>query len=231
MIGHALPLQDGAQTGGLRTYYQLLRNRPYLLTVAGYAAYTFGLGGIAFWMPTFLIRVRGLAETTANARLGAVVVLTGFFGTVLGGWLGDFLLTRVRQGYLWVSGLSMLAAVPMVYLALTAASPWVYWAALSAGDLLIFVSTSPINAVIVGHVPPAARAAAMAASILAIHALGDVWSPALIGAISDRSSLAQAVLIIPMAVLVSGMIWTYQAARPKAGMNAAPPTTTAFPRA
>jgi hypothetical protein len=64
---------------------------------------------------------------------------------------------------------------------------------------------------IVSEVPPTARAAAMALSILAIHTLGDVPAPPLIGFLSDHSSLAQAVLLIPVAVLVSGAIWTYAA--------------------
>jgi hypothetical protein len=57
------------------------------------------------------------------------------------------------------------------------------------------------------------RATAVAASIFTIHALGDVPSPALLGVLSDRTSLAQAVLIIPVAVLVGGLIWTYAAWR------------------
>src|SRR5213594_2688662 len=39
-------------------YAALLRNRPYLLTILGYAAYTFALGGMAAFMPKFLMRVR-----------------------------------------------------------------------------------------------------------------------------------------------------------------------------
>jgi len=194
-----------------RPYFPLFRNKQYILAVLGYAAYTFGFGGIAFWMATFLIRVRGLPETIANGRLGAIVVLTGFVGTFIGGWVGDALAKRVRRGYLWISGLSMLAATPFVYVALTAPSPSVYWSALAAADLLLFISTSPINAVIVGDVPPSSRAAAMAASIFLIHALGDVPSPRLIGQLSDSTSLAHAVLIIPVAVLVSGVIWTWGA--------------------
>src|SRR2546423_11869105 len=34
----------------------LLRNRPYVLTVLGYAAYTFAIGALAFWTPSFLER-------------------------------------------------------------------------------------------------------------------------------------------------------------------------------
>jgi hypothetical protein len=53
----------------------------------------------------------------------------------------------------------------------------------------------------------------MAASILAIHLLGDVPSPWLIGVLSDTHSLAQAVLVIPLAVSVAGVIWLYAALR------------------
>jgi MFS family permease len=198
---------------GFRAYWPLFSNGPYLRAVLGYAAYTFALGGIAIWMPTFLMRVRGLPMETATKALGVVVVCTGFAGTFVGGWLGDALNKRTPQGYLWLCGVTMLLAAPCAYLALTAATPAVYWPALVTADLLIFASTSPINAVIVADVPPAARAAAMAGSILAIHVLGDVPSPVIIGELSDRTSLAHAVLIIPVAILVSGVIWSDAARR------------------
>ncbi len=198
---------------GLGSYLSLTRNREYILTVLGYAAYTFAFGGISIWMVTFLIRVRSLDAVTANKWLGLIVVVTGFVGTFLGGVIGDALERRIRHGYLWLSAISMLVATPLVYVALTAPSPSVYWAALAIADFLLFLSTSPINAVIVADVAPMARAAAMAASILAIHALGDGISPTIIGWVSDRATLARAVLIIPVAVLVSAAIWTWAAVR------------------
>ena len=79
----------------VRPYLPLLRNREYLLAVLGYAAYTFAIGGISLWMPAFLIRVRGLPSVTATTSLGAIVVVTGFVGTFVGGWLGDILNQRV----------------------------------------------------------------------------------------------------------------------------------------
>jgi MFS transporter, Spinster family, sphingosine-1-phosphate transporter len=197
----------------LRLYLPLLHNSEYVLAVLGYAAYTFGFGGISVWMATFLIRVRHVAEAPATTDLGAIVVVTGFVGTFLGGWIGDTLAKRIRHGYLWLSALSMFPAAPFVYLALTVPSPRIYWPAVAIADFFLFLSTSPINAIIVNEVPPTSRAAAMAASIFTIHLLGDVPSPWLIGQISDRTSLANAVLIIPVAVIVSGAIWTWAAAR------------------
>ncbi|MGH8303648.1 MAG: spinster family MFS transporter, partial [Steroidobacteraceae bacterium] len=58
------PEAAGSGTG-LSVYLRLLRQRPYVLTVLGYAAYTFALGGLAFWMPTFLERVRGISAVKA----------------------------------------------------------------------------------------------------------------------------------------------------------------------
>ncbi len=195
------------------TYAALLRNLPYVLTVAGYAAYTFALGGLATVMPSFLQRVRGLGEAKATVTFGLVAVTTGLTGTFLGGWVGDRLLTRTRQAYLWLSGLVTLVAAPLILLALTASQPALYWTAIVAAEFLMFASTGPINTAIVNEVSPEMRATAVALSIFAIHVFGDVPAPTLVGMISDRSSLGQAVLILPVAALLGGVIWVLGARR------------------
>ena len=192
-------------------YAALLGNRPYLLTVLGYAAYTFAIGALAFWTPSFLERARGIPKAQATVQFGAIVVVTGFLGTYGGGWLGDRLLRRTRQAYLWVSGVATLAAAPLTLAALAAPAPPVYWTAIVAAELLLFASTGPINSTIVNVVSPHVRATAVALSIFTIHILGDVPSPPLVGAISDARSLGEAMLIIPVAVLVGGIIWSYAA--------------------
>jgi len=192
-------------------YDALLRNRTYVLTVLGYAAYTFAIGALAFWTPSFLERTRGISKAHATVQFGAVVVATGFVGTYAGGWLGDRLLRRSRQAYLWLSGLVTLVAAPLTLVALTAVTPAVYWTAIVAAELCLFASTGPINSTIVNVVDPAMRATAVAFSIFAIHLLGDVPSPSLVGVISDARTLGEAMLIIPAAVLVGGVIWTYAA--------------------
>ncbi len=194
-------------------YAALARNRPYVLTVLGYAAYTFALGGMAVFLPKFLMRVRGLTESVTTVGSGLVLVATGLVGTTVGGWVADRLLLRTRQAYLWVSGVATLLAAPIGLVALLMPSPPVYWAALVCAELLLFSSTGPINSAIVNLVAPEIRATAVAVSILVIHVLGDVPSPTILGAISDASSLAGAVLIIPAAILIGGLIWMYAAWR------------------
>lgn len=205
-------LGHGPGRGAEGAYRALLRNRPYVLTVLGYAAYTWALGGLAFWMPAFLERIRAIPKSEATVTFGAIVVVTGFVGTFAGGWIGDWLLRHAKQAYLWLSGVATLAAVPLAWVALTHPSPPVYLAAIAAAEVLLFASTGPINSVIVNVVAPEIRATAVAVSIFAIHFLGDAISPAMIGAVSDHSSLARAVLLVPAAIAIAGAIWTYAAA-------------------
>jgi len=206
---HAVSLGGAARAA----YAALVGNRPYMLTVLGYAAYTFAIGALAFWTPSFLERTRGIPKAQATVQFGAIVVVTGFIGTYAGGWIGDYFLRVSRQAYLWVSGLVTLVAAPLTLLALAAPRPAVYWTAIVAAELCLFASTGPINSAIVNVVSPHMRATAVALSIFTIHLLGDVPSPSLVGVLSDTRSLGEAVLIIPLAVLVGGMIWTYAAWR------------------
>ena len=199
--------RTGRLSGPVAVYMSLLRRPPYMLLVLGYAAYTFGLGGLGFWMPTFLERVRGIPADQATTGFGAIVVVTGVLGTLVGGWLGDYCLKRSPQGYLWFSGAVTLAAAPVALLALAAPAPALYYPAVVVAELLLFMSTGPINAAIANIVSPLERASAIALSMFAIHLLGDVPSPPLIGHLSDVGSLAHAVLVVPVAVAIGGVVW------------------------
>ena len=208
---HPVPLPGGE--GVRKSYARLLKNRAYRLTVLGYAAYTFALGGLAFWAPAFLERVRGMPKAQATVQFGAIVVATGFVGTFAGGWAGDFFLRRSKEAYLWVSGWVTLAAAPAALVAFVSPNPAVYMPAIVATELLLFASTGPINSAIVNVVAPTERATAVALSILGIHLLGDVPSPPIIGALSDATSLGTAFLILPAVIALAGGIWLYAAKR------------------
>jgi len=66
--------------------------------------------------------------------------------------------------------------------------------------------------VIVNVVPAGVRAMAMALSIFTIHLLGDAISPPIIGWLADIRGLGEAVLVVPIAVAISGLLWTGTAA-------------------
>jgi MFS family permease len=199
---------DGPATEPLRqTLRALAHNATYAGTVLGYAAYTFAVGGLAVWMPTYLERIRGLELARADFVVGSVTVAAGLGGTFLGGFLGDLVSRRVPRGHLWLSGISALLAVAPAYLTLTSPSSSIYQGAFFAAEFLLFLSTGPINVVLVSAVQVSRRAMAMAVSIFAIHALGDAIAPPLIGIIADTSGLGRAVMVVPFAVAASGLLW------------------------
>jgi MFS transporter, Spinster family, sphingosine-1-phosphate transporter len=190
----------------------LLRNRSFLYTTLGLSAMTFALGGMAFWFPTFFSRVKGLPLEEANLIFGGMTVVSGLVGTFLGGWLGDRLLRRTPKAYLLVSGWGMLLAVPFTILGLTAHAKPVYLGALFVAQLLVFLNTGPANAVLVNVVLPEIRATAISLSIFTYHLLGDVFSPVLIGKVSDLcGSLEMALMLTSAAMAVSGAFYFYGA--------------------
>jgi MFS family permease len=217
---------ENLRQGTWAAYGHLWRNKPYVLTILGYAAYTFAVGGLAVWMPAFLERARGVPRSEATVSFGAIVVITGFIGTFVGGWLGDYCAKYSRRAYLWLSAIATLVAAPFVWMALTTSSHTVYLASMVWAQLCLFLSTGPINAAIINLVSATERATAIALGVFAIHLLGDALSPPLIGALSDQFSLAQAVKIVPIAVVIGGCIWIWAAsaqarADAVAGMNTA----------
>jgi hypothetical protein len=77
---------------------------------------------------------------------------------------------------------------------------------------LLFLGTGPVNTLILETVPVNLRASAMAMSIFMIHAFGDIWSPEIVGRLSDVwGSLQKATLILPCALLLGGILWLWLA--------------------
>jgi MFS transporter, Spinster family, sphingosine-1-phosphate transporter len=203
---------------GWRAYVQLLRTPRYVLVVAGYAAETFALGGFASWAPTFLYRVHHLSNEAANHFFGAAVAGTGLTATLIGGLLATRWQRRTGTGYEWVLVISAVAAAPAGFAAFLI--PSLGWAkvALIGAMFLLFFATGPVNTLILETVPATMRATAMAGSIFAIHMFGDVWSPRLIGYLSDRwHDLQRAVLwVLPVSLVVSAVFWCWLLLRSRA---------------
>jgi MFS transporter, Spinster family, sphingosine-1-phosphate transporter len=192
-------------------YRDLFRNRPFILAALGYGAYTFALGGLGFWMPAFLERVRGMPRSEATVTFGGIALVTGFIGTFAGGWLGDFFLSRSKQSYLWVSGIATLIAAPATYIAVSNPHRGVYLPAIAIAEVFIFMCTGPINSAIINVVKPAERATAVGLSVLVMHVVGDIPSPPLIGLVSDHTSLERAFMLVPLSIVIAALIWMFAA--------------------
>ena len=72
-----------------RSLVALLRDPELPLQHGRADIYTFTVGGLAVWMPTYFVRVRHLPLASADLTFGGVLALAGLVGTLVGGRLGD----------------------------------------------------------------------------------------------------------------------------------------------
>jgi 1-acyl-sn-glycerol-3-phosphate acyltransferase len=190
-------------------YLKLFANPDYQLVVWGYVAYTFALGAFAFWGPTFLEKVHHLTTAQADRFFGSVLVFAGLLGTLLGGFAATLWHKRNPAGYAWLLGVSVLMAVPVSIAAFLAATPAATMTFLATAMFLLFLSTGPVNTLILETVPLNLRASAMALSIFMIHLFGDMWSPEIVGRLADAwdKDVRKAVLVLPGVLLLSSVFW------------------------
>ena len=205
-------LQETPERG---TVLGLARNPAFLTSTLGMAAMTFSLGGIQVWMPKFLFSERGYTLEAANFAFGIIVVVDGILAALAGGWLGDYLLPRMKSSYYLVSAVSMLLGVPVMIVALYSKGPSMMPAIAVAAFFLLF-NTAPLNAAVINSVGGHIRATALAVNIFIIHILGDVPSPTMMGWVADRRSLESAFILPVIAMGISSAILFY-------GMKFAPP--------
>jgi len=191
--------------------FGLARNGAFLTATFGMAMYTFAVGGMQVWIPTFLQRLRGLDVKTANIDFSVIVIVNGIGATLLGGWLGDRLLKRYFGAYYSFSGIAMLIAVPLMMAAIYARGRLMF-PAIFAAVFFILIGTGPTNAALVNSVSASIRSTALAVNVFIIHLLGDAFSPTLIGRISDKTGSLQIAFWVAFAAAgISGLILLYGA--------------------
>jgi MFS family permease len=183
------------------TILGLSRNPAFLTATLGMAAMTFSLGGIQVWMPQFLYSERHYSLESANFMFGIIIVVDGILAALAGGWLGDYLLRRMKSSYYFISAASMLVGVPFMIAALFAKGRVMVPAIAVAAFFLLF-NTAPLNAAVINSAGAHIRATAIAVNIFIIHILGDVPSPTMMGWVADKRSL-QAAFVLPVIAMVA----------------------------
>ena len=186
----------------------MARNPAFLTVTLGMAAGTFSLGGIQVWMPTFLSSARGYSLEAANLMFGKIVVVAGILASLAGGWIGDWLLPRMKSSYYFVSAVCMGVGVPVMIVGLFSQGRFMM-PAIAVAAFLLLLNTSPLNTALVNSVGAHIRATAIAANIFIFHLLGDVPSPTLMGYVADRHSLQAAFILPIIAMAVSSAILFY----------------------
>jgi predicted MFS family arabinose efflux permease len=164
----------------------LLTNPAFLTATFGLAALTFAMGGISTWVPTFLTRFAGLSVAGASRTVGAITVVDGIAGTVIGGRIAQRWLRTDHRALYLLSFWSVALTLPFGILVFFGPAKWMI-PSLFLAEFFLFLNTGPLNTAIVNSVSAPVRATAVSLNLFCIHFFGDTFSPQIIGAISDRT--------------------------------------------
>jgi MFS transporter, Spinster family, sphingosine-1-phosphate transporter len=184
----------------------LKRIPSFVFNTSGQIIYTFVVGGLATWMPTYFVRVRRLPLASADLMFGGVLAAAGLVGTLIGGRLGDRMAASRPAGHFLLSGVSLILSVPFAVAAVTAPAPAIFWPSMFVALTLMFLNTGPLNAAMANVLPAQLRGWGFAINTMAIHLLGDASSPYLIGVASDRTGLALPVLVTVTLPALAGLV-------------------------
>ena len=197
---------------------QVLKIPSYVFNTLGMAAMTFAIGGLAWWMPSYLEEraVPKLVGISPRMLFGIITALAGLLATLAGGLAGDWLRPRFSGSYFLVSGIAMLLGFPMLLGFLSMPFPYA-WIFVFLTVFCLFFNTGPTNTILANVTHPSVRASGFALNILIIHVLGDVISPPIIGDIADqkdlvifgKSGLAAGFLVVSLLMLVGGLLWLW----------------------
>jgi len=180
-------LADSAVPPLKDTLKYLLSMRSYRHFVWGSSIFTMGAMGSGIWIPSFFIRVHGMAPAEIAPWLACIYGGGGLIGALAGGWLADRAVERTgdKRWYAWLSGLSTIAILPFSF--------FVYLWPNPIQALLVHVGTAflmhawmgPLYGTIQGLAGVKRRAMAAAVNMLTINLVAYGMGPLLVGVASD----------------------------------------------
>lgn len=166
-------------------YIDLMVNSSFNYSVFGLAFSMFAIGGLVFWLPTFLLVVHDMPAARVSSWLGVTVPAAMILGMVVGGWLADRYVRIAPRSLFLVPGASMLLAIPFLLLAIYGTSETAIYLGVFLAIAFMCTNAGPCYAIIANVVMPNMRAVACAVAIAAMHLLGDIWSPTLMAWVAE----------------------------------------------
>ena len=172
---------------------------PVLAAVVGASA----ASALAFWLPAFLERTRGVPRLVAGAELGVAVLASGFAGAALGRAGAGRGADRPASGA-WTAAAGSAVAAAAMLAALAVASPAVVLPGLMLALLGVFAAA---RGAVSAYGGAASDPALAALALLFIHGAGELGGAFGLGAVADRVSFGKALYLLPAALFASAVLW------------------------
>lgn len=171
--------------------------------------------GIAFWLPSLLQRSFGLNLVEVSHFIGAMLLIGGVAGMLLGGWLGDRLGGGDRAFLAYLPALAFVIGVPLFAAGIYSPDAKLAFVLFLVPQAMAYVWLGPVLSAVQLLVPPAQRSTASALFLLINNLIGLGGGIFALGALSDaltptygHDALRYSMLYSLVLYLVSAVLMT-----------------------
>ncbi|MWV27609.1 spinster family MFS transporter [Aurantiacibacter rhizosphaerae] len=141
--------------------------------------------GIAFWLPSLLMRSFGFELVQASQFFGALLLIGGVVGVMAGGLIADRLGGRDRAFYAWLPGLGFFLGAPLFAAGISSSNAQTAFLLFLLPQALAYIWLGPVLSAVQHLVVPAARSTASALFLLINNLIGLGGGIYALGALSD----------------------------------------------
>jgi MFS family permease len=207
LFDHGFGTFVGDLLRGLRDDVKTIMKIPTLRYIlVGVGALLFSVTGVGYWLPVYLERFGGLSVAKAGGAVGAMVIIGGIPGTLLGGVIADRYAMRMKGGRVAIPAYCLMIGT-VLFTASFAKIPLGLVLFLETLGLVFYTAAIPaIRAGAGDAVPAHLRGAGFAASSLIATLSGAALAPPLLGYISDVFNLRVAFLVCMPPIFIGSLI-------------------------
>jgi MFS family permease len=174
--------------------------------LVGVSSLMFTVAGIGAWLPQFHERFSGMTEKQATSAVGALIILGGIPGVLLGGRLADRLATRVKGARVVIPAYCIFVGNTFLIASYLPAPAWCSVGLQLLGVFSITMAIPALRAGMADAVPAHLRGAGFGAFNLVSILFGAAAAPLIVGALADVWNLRVAFLIVSPPVYIGAWI-------------------------
>ncbi|XP_056642586.1 protein spinster isoform X2 [Diorhabda carinulata] len=180
-------------TPWLEDLKDIVRNRSFMYSTAGFTCVAFVAGALSWWGPLFIEKGLKLQSNTdvdsdnVPFKFGVISMLAGLLGVPFGSYVAQKLRGRYRRIDANICAFGLLTSAPLVFLVCVTAKYNVSlcFTLVFFAEFFFNLTWSIIADILLYVVLPTRRSTAEGFQLLFSHALGDAGSPYLIGVLSE----------------------------------------------
>jgi predicted MFS family arabinose efflux permease len=177
-----------------------------LLTYLAFAGNTFLTSAYLTWLPSYFVRTHNIAGGPAGLIASAIMFLA-IVGALLGGFLVDAWRKKRPNARPLFAGLSTLLSAAIWLLAFGAFAGTAQYIVMAIAAMCTLLYLSGASAVTQDVVHPGLWAISYAICVIVQNALGSSTGPFVVGVVSDRFGLSAAMLAVPVASVLAGVLF------------------------